>query len=108
MTNIVVIILQFIPGFIGSLLSLRFIDGSSFQKFTAFLLGVTCSRYIGGWIIEYLMILQNSMAYKCISFVCGLFGFAIVMHAYNQIPEIFKILLDWFKNMLNNFMPKGK
>lgn len=96
------------PGAIGAIFSLRFISGSKWQKVTAFLLGVACAGYIGGWIIEYLLINPNSMSARGISFITGLFGFAIVMHATQQIPEVFNILLNWFKSTLDNFIPKGK
>lgn len=97
-----------LPGAVGSAFSLNFIPGTKRQKGIAFLLGVACAGYLGGWLIEYLAIKPGSPSAGGISFAIGLFGFAIVLHATQQIPEIFKALLEWFKNTLGKLTPGGK
>lgn len=97
-----------IPGAVGAAFSLRFIEGTKWQKITAFFLGVACAAYIGGWVIESLGVKPASMSARGISFAIGLFGFAIVLHATQQIPEIFKAALDWFKSTLDRFTPGGR
>ena len=97
-----------LPGAIGSAFSLNFIPGTRKQKAVAFLLGVACAGYLGGWMIEYLEIKPDSLSARGISFTIGLFGFAIVLHATQQIPEIFKAALDWFRATLDRLTPGGK
>ena len=97
-----------LPGAVGAALSLRFIPGSKWQKLTAFLLGFACAGYLGGWLIEYLEVRPDSLTARGISFAIGLFGFAMVLHATQQIPEIFKALLDWFKAWVGRITPGGK
>lgn len=97
-----------LPVAVGAALSLRFIPGTKTQKATAFLLGFACAGYLGGWLIEYLEVLPKSPTAGGISFAIGLFGFAMVFHATQQIPEIFTALLDWFKNLLGRSTPGGK
>lgn len=97
-----------LPGAVGAAFSLRFIEGSKWQKLTSFMLGVACAGYIGGWLIEALDVQANSLSARGISFAVGLFGFALVLHATQQIPELFKVLLDWFKNTLDRLTPGGK
>ena len=97
-----------VPGAVGAAFSLRFIQGTKGQKVTAFLLGFACAGYLGGWLIESLMVKPDSLTARGISFAIGLFGFAIVLHATQQIPEVFKVVLDWFKATLERFTPGGK
>lgn len=97
-----------IPGAVGAAFSLRFIQGSRGQKLTAFLLGFACAGYIGGWLIEYLAVKPDSLTARGISFAIGLFGFAIVLHATQQIPEVLKAALEAFKTVLERFTPGGK
>lgn len=97
-----------LPGAIGAAFSLRFIEGTKWQKLTAFLLGVACAGYLGGWLIEYLDVAPASLSARGISFVIGLFGFAMVLHATQQIPELFRVLLEWLRSTLERLTPGGK
>ena len=84
-----------IGGFIGAVISLRFIEGlNAWQRATTVISGTVISAYVSPLAIEYLMLsakLENGLA-----FLCGLFGMSLTGAIMKAIPEIVSSVREKF------------
>lgn len=91
-----------LPGAAGALVSLRFIPGTPVQRATSLLLGIACAHYLGNGVVGWWQV-PGGLVADAIKFTAGVFGLTIVGHAYEQLPEIARLLRGWLRRTVQRW-----